>query len=322
MDLYFDKENLFSFVSQKDKDDYVDCSRLVRRQLHVVYGFEKEEIEKWDESLRLCFLNDLVDGRGWKEEEDCYKEDYLETTGVKSDFVLYLLNDNHVADISENRIKGKVGEELQIIKKLFCGNDYDLHCEYNLQDKSSFPSWEKLELDGHALPCSDIIIRDRYLFDNQYELVKTNLYELLKVLTKSNAVSANVVIITIGNNTTNWKNYINEIKTQCNVNITFALAYPNPSGKGFVATIPHDRIILTNYRRYVSGDSLVFFYANGDVLTTGDVFKVDSVADRNTQSLADAFIKNTQELCDKIRKKEFGNIKYILGDKKSNLIKF
>ena len=322
MDLYIDKENLFSFISQKNEEDYVDCSRLIRRQLHIIYGFEKTDVCDWDESIRLCFLNDMADGRGWKEEEDCFEENYLETTGVKSDFALFLLNDNHVTDITENRIKGKVGEEIQIIKKLFCGNDYELHCEYNLQDRLSFPSWEKLELDGHALPCSDIIIRDRYLFDNQYELVKTNLYELLKVLTRSNNVSANVVIITIGNNTTNWKNYIDEIKAQCNVNVTFALAYPNPSGKGFVATIPHDRIILTNYRRYFSGDSLVFFKTNGDILTTGDVFTVDSVADRKTQSLTNAFIRNTQRLCDNIRNKEFGSVKYILGDKKSNLIKF
>lgn len=323
MNLYIDKDNLLSLVKSQHDDSYEDCCRLIRRQLNVVFGFEKTELNNMDESERLQILNQLDNGRGWKEDEDSYNSTFLDNNKKDSIFWMFLLNEtNSKKSFKENILFGKVGDEKQVVSRMFCGNDYTLHNEYNPQSKASFPSWEKLKLDGHSLPCSDIIIQDRYLFDNQYDLVASNLYKFIEVLTISNNYPANIVFITIGDKSTNWSRYINEIKSRFNVNVTFVLAYKDQRTKNFIATVPHDRIILTNYRRYVSGDSLLFFKTDGSVLTTGEVFKVDSMADSNIQSLANDFVNNTQNLCDTIRKKEFGLLHYIIGDKKSNLIKF
>lgn len=324
MDLYFDKENLFSFISQREEEDYVDCSRLARRQLHIVYGFEKVEIEGWDEYNKLCFLNEIVDGRGWKEEPDSYNTNYLESKDLGTSFVLLLLNDIHAASIPKNnKITGGVGKEIQTIKKLFCGNDYDLHKLYNIQDKSSLPSWEKLKTDGHSLPCSDIILFDRYIFENDFATVKTNLFKLFQTLTESNTSPCNIVIITQGNQATLWRRYLTDLKSLGDNCVT--IAYTPPKRKKeepLKVALPHDRTILTSYRLFRSGDSFCYFDSKGEIITKGKSLDVDSIAKQDTQNFALTFVKEMQEICDKIHNEEFGLLQYIIGDKKSNLIKF
>lgn len=324
MDLYLDKENLFSFISQREEEDYVDCSRLVRRQLHVIYGFDKAEIEGWDDCNKLCFLDEIVDGRGWKEEPDSYNTNYLESRNLDSDFVLLLLNDIHaVSTTKNNKITGAVGKEIPTIKKLFCGKDYDLHQLYNIQDKSSLPSWEKLKTDGHSLPCSDIIVFDRYIFENDYATVKTNLFKLFQTLTESNTTPCNIVIITQGNQTTLWNRYLADLKSLGNNNVTIAYSPPKrKKDEPQKVALPHDRTILTSYRIFRSGDSFCYFDSRGEIITKGKSLDVDSIAKQDTQVFAYSFVKEMQEICDKIHKEEFGFLKYIIGDKKSNLIKF
>lgn len=324
MDLYIDKENLFSFISKKSEEDYVDCSRLMRRQLHIIYGFEKTDVCDWDESFRLCFLNDMADGRGWKEESDSFDSNYLEINESPIGFIMFLLNDTHRSSLSNNnKLSGCVGEEIATIKKLFCGSDYDLHQLYNIQDKSSLPSWEKLKQDGHNLPCTDIIIFDRYLFESDYGVLKTNLHKLLLLLTESDPEPCNIVIITLGNTTTPWRRCLTEIKAIHHDNVTIALS-PPPKKKGEKPKIslPHDRTILTNYRLFRSGDSFCYFDSKGEIITKGKSLDVDSLAKQDTQDFAISFVNEIQEICDNIHKEEYGLLRYIIGDKKSNLINF
>lgn len=322
MDLYFDKENIISFLSQRDKDDYVDCSRLVRRQLHVIFGFEKEEIGEWDENLRLCFLNEIDVGRGWKEERDEYLCDYLDRIDRDKTFAFFLLNNDHNEAITKkNLITGRIGEEIPTIKKLFCGSDYDLHKLYDIQSKSSFPAWEQLSIDGNSLPCTDMIIVDKYIYGNQYELVKLNLHSIIKELTKNNESICNIVIITIGESNENWEKRLDHIRADNHVNVTIVYVPMNKNGKGTIVPLPHDRTILTNYRLFRSGDSFCYFDSKGDTITNGKSLDVDSMAKHDTQLFADSFIKDIQKVCDEVHKKEYGLLKYFKGEEVSNLIK-
>lgn len=324
MDLYIDKENLFSFVSQKNEEDYVDCSRLMRRQLHIIYGFEKTDVCDWDENIRLCFLNDMADGRGWKEESDLFDPKYLEINESPIGFIVFLLNDTHRSSLSNNnKLLGCVGEEIATIKKLFCGSDYDLHQLYNIQDKSSLPSWEKLKQDGHNLPCTDIIIFDRYLFENDYGVIKTNLHKLLLLLTESDSDPCNIVIITLGNTTTLWRRCLMDIKSIHHDNVTIAFSPPlKKKGEKPKISLPHDRTILTNYRLFRSGDSFCYFDSKDNVITKGKSLDVDSLAKSDTQCFADTFIKEMQKVCDEINKMDLPFSPCIIGDKISNMIRF
>ena len=45
MDLYIDKENLRSFLNSRDKDEFDDCLRMLRRQLHIVYNMDKADVK-------------------------------------------------------------------------------------------------------------------------------------------------------------------------------------------------------------------------------------------------------------------------------------
>ena len=51
MDLYIDKENLRSFLNSRDKDEFDDCLRMLRRQLHIVYNMDKADVKNDAELL-------------------------------------------------------------------------------------------------------------------------------------------------------------------------------------------------------------------------------------------------------------------------------
>jgi hypothetical protein len=104
--------------------------------------------------------------------------------------------------------------------------------------------------------------------------------------------------------------------------VTVVFAPKKQKGRGLIVSIPHDRTILTNYRLFRSGDSFCYFDSNGNTITNGKSLDVDSIAKQDTQLFVDSFVKDIQQVCDKIHSKEFGLLHYIVGDKVSNLIKF
>ena len=68
MELYIDINNLKSFIKSKDSDDFDDCKRMLRRQLHVIYNFDKELLRS--EPVLQQFVAMISEGRGRSEESD------------------------------------------------------------------------------------------------------------------------------------------------------------------------------------------------------------------------------------------------------------
>ena len=68
MELYIDINNLKSFIKSKDSDDFDDCKRMLRRQLHVIYNFDKELLRS--EPVLQQFVTMISEGRGRSEESD------------------------------------------------------------------------------------------------------------------------------------------------------------------------------------------------------------------------------------------------------------
>jgi hypothetical protein len=70
MDLYIDKENLKSFIHLRSEDDFDDCLRMIRRQLHVIYNMDKSVFR--DDPEMTQWLLRMGEGRGASEETDTF----------------------------------------------------------------------------------------------------------------------------------------------------------------------------------------------------------------------------------------------------------
>ena len=94
------------------------------------------------------------------------------------------------------------------------------------------------------------------------------------------------------------------------VNITFVLSHE----------CPHDRLIITNYRMFRSGDSFNYYDSKGNLKTKGDALDVDSMAKASSYRYAVQRINNVQAIVDKLKSLNRNDL--IIGDKISSWIKF
>lgn len=330
MELYIDINNLKSFIKSKNSEDFDDCKRMLRRQLHIVYNFDKEILKS--EPILQQFVTMISEGRGLSEESD----KFLSSTAIfperpikANSYInwnwrelssVYLID-----DVDSRKLKnkgcvllGETGEELSILMKLFCGMDYDFHHLYDLQ--KNFNSWEQLTADNQTLPCTDIIINDRYLFANTYDLVEYNLRPLLTVLAGNVKNRINVVVFTknktlleFGKDKADaiFKNTLLTV-TGMKPNVTFVTSNDNDK-------IPHDRFIITNYRLIRSGDSFLYFDTKGKKITNGGALDIDSMANHETYTFVQSLLEKLQASYNEIKRL---NNDMIIGSKESKYINF
>lgn len=62
MDVYIDKANLLSFIKSNNDSLFVDCNKLLKKQMNVFFNFPKEEL-KMDHSL-MIWITTLSQGMG------------------------------------------------------------------------------------------------------------------------------------------------------------------------------------------------------------------------------------------------------------------
>ena len=326
MELYIDKENLKSFLKSRDDDDFQDCFRMLKRQLHVVYNMDKAELR--NEPVLSQWINLLNDGRGCSELKDTFLSSLFPIRPIKSNSPrdwdrrklssVYLLDDPDCVKLKNKGcvLLGEKGEEIPILLRLFCGKDYDYHHLYDLQ--KNFDCWERLIIDNQMLPCTDIIVNDRYIFSNDFALVEYNLKGLLLALTLNVKNRINIVFFTKNDALQKFgeqnahKIIENTIFAQTGVkpNITFVTS--NDSAK-----ILHDRFIITNYRLIRSGDSFLYFNTQGKKITNGGSLDIDSMANYETHVFVDSLLEKLQSTIDKHPNKDM-----IIGTKESKFLKF
>lgn len=333
MRLYIDKANLISFLdSRRDveyMDIYADCERMIRRQLAVHYNFPKAQCND-DAKLQAWFLN-ATNGCGYNESPDVFAntEDAIyPPRPLKGTFYnqasreqlssVYLI-DADVAAIQRTHtvLIGGLGQELFTLKRLFCRNDYQYHKGYDLHDPHSFAGWAQLDIDGHIMPTTDIIISDRYLFKDD-NIIRDNLSIFLRLFGQKKGSKINLVILTRPNGETDtiWQDRKKELSRElkynkyCVVNISFILS----------EACPHDRIIITNYRYFKSGTSLGYCDDSGRLKTSGDSLDVLSIADLEAYLYAKRRINNIQVILNKLHSLNRNDC--IIGDKVSNWLMF
>lgn len=329
MDLYIDKENLKSFIHLRSEDDFDDCLRMIRRQLHVIYNMDKSVFR--DDPEMTQWLLRMGEGRGASEETDTFNNDLFPLRPIKSNSYIewdrkelsavYLIDDLNTIKLKNKGcvLLGDIGEELRVLLKLFCGRDYDYHHLYDLQ--KNFNSWEQLVDENQMLPCTDIIINDRYLFNDDFMLVEYNLYRMLKAIVNNVKNKVNVVVYTQNDSIRNFgidkatsiiKSAI-EKTTSMKPNITYVTSGAKPT------KIPHDRFVITNYRLIRSGDSFIYFNTKGEKITKGGSLDIDSLAKYETYVFVNSLIESLQSIYNDLYRL---NKDLIIGSRVSNFIKF
>lgn len=328
MDLYIDCENLKSLILSKKNDDYDDCLRMIRRQLHIVYNVNKSTFKN-DPELAQWLLR-MGEGRGDSEETDSFYNVMFPSRPIKSNSYInwnrkelssiFLIDDVDLIKLKNKGcvLVGDIGEELLVLLKLFCGKDYDYHHSYVFH--SNFKSWNQLVDDNQILPCTDIIINDRYLFNNNYDLVNYNLSLMLEAFTHNVKSKLNITIFTYKDHLFKFdpskafaiiKKTV-EKNTGIKPNITFVVS-------GDSDKIPHDRFVITNYRLIRSGDSFLYFNMAGDIITNGSSFDIYSLAKREYSQMAEDLLIKLQNTCNDIAKL---NKDMIIGNKISSFLTF
>lgn len=335
MDLYIDRENLRSFLNSHDKEEFDDCQRMLRRQLHLVFNMDRSELKANPDLFE--WIKMIGEGRGKSEETDTFLADKFPIRPIKSNsyndwprrclLSAYLIDDFDVSKLKNKGcvLLGDVGEELNILTRLFCGRDYEYHHLYDL--RKNFLSWDQLTKDDQSLPCTDIIISDRYLFNNQLELIEYNLSRMLTALANNVKNQISVVIYTLYETknkygvTNGGLKSIGEEKaseiikdtllkvTGVNPNVTFVCSNDNKK-------ILHDRFVISNYRLLRSGDSFNYFNTSGRRITNGGFLDVDSLANHETYFFVESLLDKLQSIYNELK----SNDRMIMGDRKSKFI--
>lgn len=329
MELYIDKQNVVSLLKSRSENLYEDCIKLMKRQLDINFNFSKEEL-KTNEGLMMWYKKNFIEG---VEDAEIRFDSSFPEKPLKSNSAIhfnsaqlsavYLLDDESVTKFKESGsvMVGEVGEEIEILHQLFFKQgDYLFEKKWLFQSKNGHKyvvrGWENLKDD--SLPCTDIIIADNYVLsknENDESTIEENLIKFLQVLLFRSKWKVNIVILTKPQSIDYEFNVIKEKILNAVQSIT--------GKKGNLTLVKtskeHDRNIITNYKAINAGDTLNFWNKKGIRITKGKGITYSSFGSRDNYTSALSMLSDFQDI---ITFNEKNNPDYILGDKKSNYLKF
>jgi hypothetical protein len=329
MDLYIDKANLNSLISNKATSSlYPDCVKLMKKQLNVFFNFPKSEL-KTNTNLMTWFMT-MSQGVGSSNSFTFdsnfpvkpLKSNSAKTFSSEQLSSIYLLDGEGVDKFKNSGavLIGAVGEEIDVFNKLFFNQDDYLFDKRWKIGGDDFKTWG--DLKPCSLPLSDIIIIDPYVVSDLHS-IKSNLLPYLKCLTDKTRSSVNIVIYTNRDSCVEYSELSSPIRaavkaiTGVKPNftlVTFIQKRGVPSNQA-----EHDRTILMNYERIYTGDTINFFDTDGKVITNGREIHYSSLAKDENHRLATTLIEDIQA---NIKFLENNNPTCIQGDKKSGYLNF
>lgn len=337
MRVYFDRANLLSFFAckEKDIDFFEDCLRMLRSQCDMIFNFPKSLLLQ-DKDLQEAFtqFNDGCKGHSFHHKffESPFPSRPLNPNVHKQmvsreDLTAIYLIDDEKSDMVKHKgciLIGNKGEEIEILSKL-----YFEHFQFTkaFTPEHDMPNWNILE--PVALPCTDIIITDKFLFSSP-ELLDYNLHSYLSVLVgKYEHKKMNIIIFTCfkqkikgaDGKIIEWSPDWNTIKSNLKSKIKKDLhATPNVTIVALQSIDEHDRTIFTNYNNSASGDSLTYYDSHWNLISNVRYFTVYSHGLRDNLSMGFYYIDDMQGILDNmtsVKDKE-----KIYGDKICNFLKF
>ena len=132
MEVYIDKPNLKSFIEARRnpqyKDCYDDCCRMLKRQLHINYNFEKTK-ELLNDDVINAYFTVSNEGQGWGEDVDSYLSEMFPSRPIKSNVAIgfrkksqyssiFLIDDERTKLLIDKGIfvVGTAGKEVETLK--------------------------------------------------------------------------------------------------------------------------------------------------------------------------------------------------------------
>lgn len=336
MRLYIDKENMISFLASKQKKGFRFCRQMMVNQLDLFFNFTKKEAREIEGFDTIAYeLADGVANRDicyLKEGEQKYPIRPLKVTCAnefdrQSLMSVFLLADEKAVTIKERQeiMISQCGTEVDLLNRLYFED-----CQYEDRDLvKNINQWSQFE--QYVLPSTDIILIDQYILSDD-SIYKYNVYPLLKILASPTPdKKINIVVITKKEHfnpqtkhtfVPDWNGISAQIKLNLKkkhavINVTFVLL---PSWMKDQKTEEHDRTILTNYRRYYSGDSFNYVSSTGKIISAGREWEVSSLARKKNHNLAIQLLEDIQYRIDEMKK--LNNPDLIIGDKESCFLSF
>lgn len=325
MQIYFDKENLLSFLSQRKDKRFIYCEETLIRHCHVFMNFSKEELIQETEDneiiktwMKVC--SDGFDTLPWTWNYS-FPPRKIKTT-TPNDFdkhqhsAVYLITDECLCNLKNlnQYLVSNLGEEVDVLSQLwFDDKQYIVNVFNKLNEWSALLPYQS--------PCSDIIVCDKF-FLLESNLLEYNLYTLLPQLSLSSKCSKiNIVIFTLNEykgKSCDFEKVIGTIKQiiQKKTGAKPSVAIVTGSGNKIDE---HDRTIFTNYKLYTSGDTFNYFDSQGRKITKGRYFHVFSLASKDNENTAKGFLDDMQKLYDSIKGAAPNNI-YKENKSKSNYL--
>lgn len=315
-------------IRSYDNPMYDDCKRMLKNYFHLNFNFSKSELLQNEVLMKwittMCEGDQTANAR-----KACYMSEPFPERPLKSNVsktfskeqlsAVYLLNDDKIDSINNNgcMLFSKNGNEINTLSSLIGNDNYNFSKQIDIHH---LKSWTDLE--PYLLPCTDIIIEDRYIFSSE-ELYESNLYKLISQLSKF-CKSTKLNIVFFAQQDAKKPYVVSEIgkrlksivcsQTKATPNITFVISNYK---KDF-----HDRIIFTNYKTLFSGDSFNYFNSKNEVISEGDWICVNSLANIEYYQNAMNFIGNMQKIVDEVGRRSNTPNCGIIGDKISNYLRF
>ena len=313
MELVIDKLNLLAFISSGDSNAIFECTRLIKRGIHLCFNFKKEDIDtqSHEDNKILMWLRTMTQGRKvalpqWNPLIDStnLKTNFATTLNESQKRFAFLLDNKDIIPKIQKKgaiLIGNVGQEIELL--------LSLRLEDTEIASHKIPSW--LEYCP-KLPLTDLIICDNHFFKDQYVYQK-NRDELIKgIVQLPDQSPVNCVIIV----------KINEVDKTFDLsaeadNIKKTLKQITGNTKSSVTIIgtyaTHDRNAITNYYRLTNGSC---FHLKDNGLKEDVTAEIKTHANQPYENRTNELILTYQKIIDSSKGKN------IYGDKKSNFLTF
>ena len=321
MRVYIDLDGLDSLAKLASEES---IKELLRKHFDMYFTFPKDDIlrQKKETRSRISnFLKTLSQGRVgdnfWNHECPIkVHTDYADLNEEELSSVYILSDKADFKKVQGGLLISDKGSERDTLRNLFIEGKPISTKTYNIRNMTSWRDCYGV----NASPCCDIIIVDPYIFSDSDYLYENNVYSLideLSVRTKDTAI--NIVFFA-------YTEYSGgEIPRQTIIrNIKERILKqlgkePNVTIVKLPTREEHDRMIFSNYKMFISGDSFNYFGDKMEKRTHGRWMVALSLVDKDNYEISRDLLKDLQRI---ISDREITAIPAIFGDKVCNYLQF
>lgn len=314
MNLVIDKSNIESLISSVNDADYKDCMQILRQGVNLILNFDKSEINpstREGQNL-ISWLRSIITDKGFKSKHPEWRKKF-DSSSLKTNFVTSLSSDEKrdiylfdnldvVSKIKEKGaiLIGAVGDEISLLRSIILNDTERPACQIG--------SWSNYI---PCLPVTDIIICDNHYFKHKdvYNSNDNELIRALCVLPKQSPVHCIIITkrdeidpaINVQDELVSLKSLIKDLTDSTKSSVTIVSTYRT-----------HDRNALTNYFRLKCGSC---YHLKDNGLKKDVTAEIKTHANLTNEAISLHLLSEYQQIINE-------NANDIIGDKKSNFLKF